>query len=287
MNKYNIFVDLSADMTIDFAMENDICFIPMEYSLGADFRTANYLESDEDLIAFYNSQRNGDLTKTTQITPFFYEEFFKEYLDKEINILYLTLSSGLSKTYESALLAKNNLLEEYPNAKIEIVDSLAATGGIGILTEKAVEFRNEGLIIEEASLKLCELTKRIRHWFLVSDLNYLKRGGRVSATTAFIGTALKITPILEINKEGKLDTIAKKRGVKMAANQLVEYYKQYHDENENSVYICHGDNPEIALYVKEKLLEYNPNLDIKISYLSPIIGAHTGPGMVSICTLGK
>lgn len=287
MNDYKIFVDLSADMTIDFAKKNDIQFIPMQYSLGNDFRTATFLEEDEDLVKFYNSQRGGDFTKTTQITPFYYEEFFTPYLEKGIDILYFTLSSGLSKTYESALLAKANLLEAFPNAKIEVIDSLAATGGLGILAEYAVNYKNALMPIEEASKELNLLTKKLKHWFLVPDLNYLKRGGRVSAATAFVGTALKITPILEINKEGKLDTIAKKRGMKLAANQLIDYYTELHDESCNSVYICHGDNLEIATYIKEKLLELNPNLDIKITFLNPIIGAHTGPGMVVICTIGK
>lgn len=287
MNNYMIFVDLSADMTREFAKNNNIGFIPMQYSLGNDYKTATSLESDEDLKKFYDSQRGGDLTKTTQITPFFYQEFFKEYLDKSIDILYFTLSSGLSKTYESALLARTNLLEKYPNAKIEVIDSLAATGGLGVLAQKAVDNMNKGLDIEKNASEMREYVKRINHWFLVPDLQYLKRGGRVSSTAAFVGSALKIVPILEINKVGKLDTIAKRRGIKLAIAYLVEKFIALHDEKEKCVYVCHADNIEVATSIKEKILAYDKSLDVRVTMLNPIIGAHTGPGMCIICCIGK
>lgn len=287
MNNYMIFVDLSADMTIEFAKKNNIGFVPMQYSLGEDYKTATSLESDEDLKKFYDSQRGGDLTKTTQITPFFYQEFFKDYLDKGIDILYFTLSSGLSKTYESALLARTTLLKEYPNAKIEVIDSLAATGGLGVLAQKAVDNMNNGFDIEKNALSMREYVKKINHWFLVPDLQYLKRGGRVSSTSAFVGSALKIVPILEINKIGKLDTIAKKRGIKLAAAYLVEKFINLHDENEKCVYVCHADNIQVAKTIKDKLLDYDNSLDVRITMLNPIIGAHTGPGMCAICCFGK
>ncbi|MGM9971501.1 MAG: DegV family protein [Anaeroplasmataceae bacterium] len=174
MNDYQIFVDLSADVNVSFAKENNIGLIPMQYSLGDDFRTASYLESDEVLKAFYDSQRKGDFTKTTQITPYVYEEFFKPYCQKGIDILYMTLSSGLSKTYESALLAASNLHDEYPNVKISIIDSLSATGGLGVLCDLAVRNKNNGMNLEDNTQSIIGATHRIKHWFLVEDLNYLK-----------------------------------------------------------------------------------------------------------------
>lgn len=287
MSNYQIFIDLSGDIDVNFAKENNIGLIPMQYSLGDDFRTAEYVESDEVLKKFYDSQRNGDLTKTTQITPYLYEEFFKPLCEKGISILYIPLSKGLSKTYESALLAKTTIEEEYPNVKVAVVESLAATGGIGVLAQKAVENQNNGMSLEENFNDINNKMKTIRHWFLVEDLKYLKRGGRISATTAILGTALKIKPILEVNNEGKLDTIAKMHGSKKAALYLVDKFKETRDENEKCVYISHADNLELANFVKEKLLEIDNALDIKVCMLSPIIGAHTGPGMTAICHFAK
>lgn len=287
MKDYQIFVDLSADVFIDVAKENNIGFVPMQYSLGEEFRTSKYIETDETLKLFYNSQRNGDLTKTTQVTPFAYEEFFTPYCEKGINILYFPLSSGLSKTYESALLAKNALEEKFPNIKIEVVDSLAATGGIGVIVDKAIKNKNSGMTLEENANVMKEYIKRIKHWLFVEDLKYLKRGGRVSAATAFIGTALKIKPIIKVNEVGKLDTIAKKHGSKQAALYIIDLFEQTRDENEKCVYIAHADNIEMANFIKDKLLSKYPDLEIYTIMLSPIIGAHTGPDMCAICHFGK
>lgn len=287
MKNYQIIIDLSADIKIEYAKDNDIALIPMQYSLGEEFKTAKYLESDEVLKEFYDSQRKGDFTKTTQITPFIYEEFFRPYLEKEIDIIYLPLSSGLSKTYESALIAKNNLKEEFPNSKIFIVDSLSATGGIGLLATLAVNNRNNGMIIEDNAKCLEELTHKMNLWLMVEDLNYLKRGGRVSATSAFVGSLLGIKPILRVNEKGKLDTVAKMHGRKKAAMYLVNKFIETRDESVKDVFVCHADNIEYANYIKDKLLEFDKTLNITICMLSPIIGAHTGPGMCCVCYIGK
>ena len=287
MNKYKVYVDLSADIELEFAKNNDIGFIPMQYSLGDDFRTSSFVETDEVLKAFYDSQRKGDLTKTTQITPFAYEELLSPVLESGVSVLYLPLSSGLSQTYNSALLAKRNLKEKYPNVDLVVVDSLAATGGLGVLASKAIENQKNGMSLEENAKVMTEYVKRIKHWFSVEDLMYLKRGGRISGATAILGSALKIKPILTINEEGKLDTIAKKHGTKQAISYLVDRFFETRDENEKCVYICHADCIENANMLKEKVLEKDSALEIHICMLSPIIGAHTGPGMCAICHFGK
>ena len=204
-----------------------------------------------------------------------------------INILYFTLSSGLSNTYNSALIAKDELQDSYPNFKLEVVDSLAATGGIGVLASIAVKNLKDGMTIEENASIMREATKKVKHWFYVDDLSYLKRGGRVSASTAFVANTLNIKPILRIDEKGALETIAKKIGTKKSQSYLLEKFFETYDSSYKTVYINHAACIENALYIKEKILERDNTLNVVIRSLCPIIGAHTGPNMLAICHMGK
>lgn len=286
--EYLIFADVSADIDEKYGKAHDIHYIPMEYSLGADMRTCEGVENVEVMKAFYDGQRNGDFTKTSQISPYMYKEYLTPYFQKGYSVLYLCLSSGLSSTYQSALMAKNELEEEFPGLLFMPVDTLAATGGMGVLAERAIRNKESGMSIEDNYANLVEATKNIRHWFMVEDLMYLKRGGRVSAATAVVGSALNIKPVLKIDENGKLITIAKKRGAKAAMNELLELFKNTYDSSTDDViYIAHADAPVMAMEFKEKLQEIAPNATIRVGYLSPIIGAHTGPGMMAVCHIGK
>ncbi len=287
MEKYIICIDASADIDEEVFEKEDIKFIPMEYSFNNEMRTSKGIEDAKLLKDFYDGQRNGDLTKTSQITPFMYEEFFETYLKEGYSILYLALSSGFS-TYSSSLIAINSLKEKYNDLDILSVDSLSATGGLGILTERATRNKNKGMSINENYEDLIKATHRIKHWFLVQDLNYLKRGGRVSSTTAFVGSMLNIKPILKIDEIGKLVTIAKKRGTKGASLELLKLFENSFDENmEDVIYIIDADEKSIADSLVTHIKTKYPSLTIRRKTLCPIIGAHTGPGMVAICHMGK
>lgn len=288
MNKYVIMMDVSGDVCPETLKKWDLKFIPMQYSLGEEMRTSYGPEDSEVLKRFYDGQRTGDLTKTSQITPFQYEEYFEPYLKEGYSVLYLCLSSGLSSTFSAACLAKDSLKEKYPDLDVFPVDSLAATGGMGVLIEEALKNRELGLNVEENYNQIISLVPRIKNWFLVQDLNYLKRGGRISSTTAIFGTMLNIKPILKIDEKGKLTTIGKKRGNKMAVNELVELFSTHYDSTASKiVYICNADCPDLGDLLAEKLLEKYPDLEIKQATLSPIIGAHTGPGMLILSHIGK
>ncbi|MDE6407042.1 MAG: DegV family protein [Anaeroplasmataceae bacterium] len=288
MSKYVILMDVSGDIEQASVDKWDLKFIPMQYSLGEEMRTSNGPEPEDVLKLFYDGQRNGDLTKTSQITPFQYEEYFEPYLKDGYSVLYLCLSSGLSSTYSAACLAKESLKEKYPELDVYPIDTLAATGGMGVLAEIALRNREKGLSIEENRDDLLSLIPRQRNWFLVQDLKYLKRGGRISATTAVFGTMLNIKPILKIDDQGKLTTIAKKRGNKMAVQALIDYFKEYYDPTAPSiVYICNADCKDLGDLLAEKILKEFPNIEIKQTTLSPIIGAHTGPGMLILSHVGK
>ncbi len=282
-NNYVICMDASGDIIREVAEENGIAFVPMEYSLGEEMRTSRGCEEEAILKRFYDGQRGGDLTRTSQIPSFIYEEYFKDFLKEGMSVLYFCLSSGLSSTYESALLAAENLKEQYPEAVLLPVDTLAATGGIGILAERAIENRRKGMSLGENYEDMKAFVPHLRHYFMVQDLMYLKRGGRVSAATAIVGSALNIKPILKIDENGKLVTVDKKRGNKTAMASLFAFFKEhYYPEVCNTIYICDADTPELADSLAGKVREAAPEVIITRTMLSPIIGAHTGPGMLSM-----
>ena len=287
MNDYKIFIDLSCDIDGEYVNDNNIGFVPMQYQIGEETKISTFVESDEVMKVFYKAMKDGLITSTSQITPFKYVEYFTPFCEKNIDILYLPLSSGLSQTYTSAKMAKEELLKKYPNAKIEIPDTLSATAGISLLAHLAVDNKNNGMTIEENAKIIEDAVKKLKATFLVENLTYLKRGGRIKASTAFIAGALNIKPVLIINKEGKLETIAKKHGIKKAASYIVDTFNEEWDGEHKLVYISHADAIDTANYIKDKLLEQHNDLTIKIIMISPIIGAHVGPGMCALCNFIK
>lgn len=285
---YVIFSDISADVPAGYAKENDIRFISMRYSLGDEDRVCEGIETEEILKRFYDGQRNGDLTRTSQISPQIYMDVFAPVFEEGKDILYLALSSGLSSTYQSSCLAAGQLKEQFPEREIVCVDSLAATGGMGLLLEAAVQNRKEGMALSENGKWLEENRLHVCHWFMVEDLMYLKRGGRVSAATAVVGSALNIRPVLKIEEDGTLKNFAKARGTKRALNSLVDYYEAASDKKPGErIYILHADSRENAEYLEEKVKQINPQCSVTKMMLSPIIGAHTGPGMCAVVHFGR
>ncbi len=285
---YTIFSDISADIPASYAKENDIRFIAMQYTLGDEDRVCTGIEEEEVLKRFYDGQRGGDMTRTSQISPQIYMDIFAPVLESGEDILYLSLSSGLSSTYQSSCLAAEQLKERFPDRKIVCVDSLAATGGMGLLLEKAVLNRARGMSVTESGRWLEENRQRVCHWFMVEDLMYLKRGGRVSAATAVVGAALNIKPILKIEEDGTLKNFAKTRGVKRALEALLEHYEAASEkEEEERIYVLHADAPENADYLEERVKQINPRCNVTKMMLSPIIGAHTGPGMCAVVHFGE
>ena len=284
---YLIVMDASADIDSKVFIEEDIRFIPMKYSINEEMRESKGIESEELLKSFYDSQRSGELTKTTQITPYQYINFFSKLLNEGYSILYLSLSSGLSSTYQSAMLAASELNDEHKDEKVYVVDSLGATGGIGVLLELACKYRKEGKSIEENCALLNNAKLKLHHFFMVQDLMYLKRGGRVSGATAVVGTVLGIRPILKIDENGKLVNFAKRRGNKLALEELAKLFNENYELNDSPIYIVDGDAKELGDFLASEIKKLIPEAVVKRNMLSPIIGAHTGPGLVAVCFIGK
>lgn len=285
---YEIVSDVSLDIDRTFAREHDVRYVTMEYMLGEESFQCSEPESDDMMHHYYEKLRQKIPTHTSQIVPNMYIEAFTPYVKEKKPLIYLSLSSGLSNTYESALMAVSLLKDEYEDVQIEVVDSLGATGGMGLLVESAVANREAGMGFEENAQWLREHAANVNYWFKVEDLMYLMRGGRVSAATAVIGTALNIKPILTINEEGKLDTIDKKRGNKQAYKSMLERFESnFRPDISKVVYISCADCIKDAEAMKASLLELHPDLTIRITMLSPIIGAHTGPDMLALIYYGE
>lgn len=277
---YTILIDASADLAPGFALREDIHVIPMGYMLGEEAYTYACEDDGSAMIRLYNGQRQGLATSTTQISPQNYLDAFLPYARRGEPVLYLSLSGGLSGTYASSLVAAQEIMEDYPQAKIRCVDSRAATVGIGMLAELAAANRASGMTLEENAAWLEENRLRIMHWFMVEDLVFLKRGGRISPATAVVGTALNIKPILKIAGDGTLTNFAKVRGSRAARKRLAEFYRETGIGGDGDrIFIVHADNPTGAEELKSDLLEINPRANISVSLLGPVIGCHVGPGM--------
>lgn len=287
MKDYIIITDSSCDLTPSLAAETQIEVIPLHLTMeGSEYR--NFLDGSEiDPKAFYNKLRTGSNATTSAVNPDVFNSVFEEKLKEGKDIIYLGFSSGLSSTFHASTIAAEELKEKYPDSRIYCVDTLAASMGQGLLVYLAAEKKKAGATIEEVrdfveqnKLKLC-------HWFTVDDLNHLKRGGRVSATTALVGTMLNIKPILHVDDEGHLINVGKVRGRKASIESLFTHMKESAiNPSEQTVFISHGDCEEDALTLKKMVeKEFSPKR-IEINFVGPVIGAHSGPGTLALFFLG-
>ena len=285
MCDYAIFVDASADIDPRL-MKEDIGVVAMSYTLGDEARSCAGMEDAEILKHFYDGQRMGDLIHTSQVSPQQYLDAFEPVLATGRDILYISLSGGLTNSHDSVRCACQELGERYSNTRVIAVDSISATGGIGLLVERATQNREAGMTIVENAADIEALKHRVCHIFMVEDLMYLKRGGRVSAATAVVGTALGIKPILVIDEAGSLRIVGKQRGSKRAISDMLSRCLRSRDTETHRINIVHADAPWLAARLSEETMKLLADAEITTGMLSPIIGAHTGPGMAAIIYFG-
>lgn len=246
------------------------------------------IEKDLTIKQFYDYMRGGQVAKTTAINPDTFLNVFREELKNGNDVFYIAFSSGLSTTYNSANIAKSELAEEFPERKIIIVDSLAASAGQGLFVYLVANKINECKTIEELESYAENLKLNICHWFTVDDLVYLKRGGRVSPAVAFVGGVLGIKPILHVDNEGHLINVSKRRGRKAAISALAEKFEETAKDIKNgTVFISHGDCIEDAQTLA-KIIKSKYNVEVKvITDIGPVIGAHSGPGTLALFFVGN
>ena len=249
----------------------------------------NYLDGREiGFKEFYDYMRAGKLGSTSAVSVGQFEDAMRHVLAEGKDILYIGFSSGLSTTYQSAAIAAESLREEFPDAEIRTVDSLCASMGQGLLIWLCAQQKKAGKTLAEVYDYCVETRLHLCHWFTVNDLNHLKRGGRVSATTALVGTMLSIKPVLHVDDEGHLINVGKARGRKASLLALVdEMEKSAIDPAEQTIFLSHGDCLEDAEFVAAEIKKRFGTETFHINYVGPVIGNHTGAGVVTLFFLGN
>ena len=284
---FQIITDSSCDLPQTLADELGLLVLPLHVTIDGQ-QMLNYLDGREiGFPEFYDCVRAGKSISTSAVNPGEFAAAMGQTLRAGLDVLFIGFSSGLSTTYQSGVIAAEELREQYPDRTILTFDSLCASLGQGLLLYLAAKKQQAGASLQEVYDYVTELRPHLCHWFTVDDLMYLKRGGRISAATAVAGTVLQIKPVMHMDNDGHLAPVTKAKGRKAAltalANKVVETGI---DPASQTVFICHGDCEADAQFVAQKLREKCPVQDIVIGYVGPVIGAHTGPGVVSIFFVG-
>ena len=282
-----LLIDSCTDLPRSYVDKNEIPFV----SLVCNFKDQEYKDDFGKSISyrdFFDAVRNGEMPSTAQVNVYEYTEIFKKYAAEGKSVVYLGFSSALSGSLSSAYIARDTVMEEFKDADITIVDSKSASLGEGLLAYYANEMLKAGASKDEVVSWLETNKLKVNHWFTVDDLGHLKRGGRLSGTAAFLGTLLDIKPVLKVDDEGRLIPISKVKGRKKSIKTLFEMLQENITAPEEQVIaISHGDCIEDAEYLKEMILkEYNVK-DVIINHVGPVIGAHTGPGVVALFFMGE
>ena len=282
---YQIITDSCCDFPTPMYETLGLSFVP----LSVEFRgETNDDRNDDSLKEMYDGLRSGQAAKTSAVNPNRWGEVIEPALSAGQDVLVLAFSSGLSTTYQSAVIAAEELGEKYPERTIRVVDTLCASMGQGLLVWYACKKRDEGLSLDALYSWVMENRLHLCHWFTVDDLMYLKRGGRISAATALVGTMLQIKPLLHVDDEGHLISMSKARGRKAAIDALVRKAQELGAGYDNStMFISHGDCREDAEYLAQQLKEKCGVKEVVISYVGAVIGSHSGPGTLALFFLGS
>ncbi|SFC46796.1 DegV family protein [Streptococcus equinus] len=281
---FKLLTDSTADLDENWATAHDVEILGLTIQLdGEIYETVgpNRLTSEKLL----ESMKNGGKPTTSQVNVGQFEESFRRHAQNGDAVLYLAFSSVLSGTYQSSMIARDLVLEDFPDATIEIVDTLAAAGGEGYLSVLAAAARDEGKTLEETKAMIIDILPRLRTYFLVDDLYHLMRGGRLSKTSAIMGSLANIKPLLWLDATGKLVPLAKIRGRKKALKEVVAQATE--SLAHRTAVVAYANDVEGAETLKKSLLEHEDIDNVLIMPLGPVISAHVGPGTLAVFTIGK
>jgi DegV family protein with EDD domain len=283
---YIFMTDASCDLTPQQANEIGVEVLPMEFEMEGKsylhYTDARMMSLDE----FYSKLKSGIISKTTQINYNSFLTAFENYLKAGKDVIYTGISGGLSGTYNTCLIAVKELQEKYPDRKIFAIDSLCDSAGLGFLVYLAGKKYAEGATIDELAQYIEKTRTKVCHWFVVDDLDQLKRGGRISAVTATFGKALQIKPLIGVKEDGALYNAAKVRGKSNIIPTLVKHLETEATDLKNSlVFVAHADNKEGALELQKAIK--GKCKEVQICDIGPVIGTHVGSGMLAILFLGE
>lgn len=283
MHPFALITDSTIDENTSYFTENDIRCAPLSFTING--RT---IEEDCGMTVsfpqFYDLLREGKMSTTSQARPDTFVQLFREALESGQDVLYIGFSSGLSGTFHAGCMARDELAPQFPDRKIFCVDSLSATGGEYLLVDKAREMRDSGCSAEVTATAIEEMRLHVIHLVTVDDLAHLHRGGRLSKTSAVVGSLLGIKPLIWVNNEGKLDVCGKVRGRQKAIAHLAERTLNELSDKNQTVRIAHGDCPEDAQALAALLQKGGVDTDIR--YIGTVIGSHTGPGVLATFFFG-
>ena len=283
---FSIITDTSANLPTPLLRENCIGVLPFCYTINGNEQSCLDTQAFDGSF-FYNAMRGGISVSTSQINPQTYIDCFQPILAAGQDVLFVSMSSGISGSYHSAQMAMAELRESYPDRQVRLVDTLGASLGEGILVLKAIEYRNAGMSLADTAKQLLALRHRMCQIFTVDDLMFLKKTGRVSGAVALVGTMLQIKPLLKGNEKGQIVTYAKARGRRKAIEALAKRYdEQVVDAGKQIVGIAHADCDRDAAYLAELLRRNHPPRQIMTVMYEPVTGSHVGPGTLALFFLG-
>ena len=286
MSEYIIFTDSCCDIKPELLQQWGVPYANMTFSFDGEDK--EYIGTDISNHDFYDRMRQGAHARTAAINADTFARAFTPILEEGKDILYVAFSSGLSTTVNSAHMAADDLKESYPDRKIVIVDTLAASAGGGLMVYMAIAKKNQGATIEENAAYMESLVPQHCIWFTVDDLEYLKRGGRVSPLVAFAGGVLGIKPILQMDEEGHLVKVSTARGRKKAIEALAEKYAELSYEEKNTpIFISHAEAENDAKQLADILMQRHGAEVTLITEIGPVIGSHAGPGTIALFFIGK
>lgn len=284
MNQYVIFTDSACDIKPELLQQWGVPFANMTFSFEGE--AGEYINSDIPLPEFYERMRKGANPKTAAINADSFMREFEPILREGKDILYIAFSSGLSTTVNSAHMAADELSQQYPERKIIIVDTLAASAGGGLMVYMAVEKKKTGASLEENAAYIESLIPHHCIWFTVDDLEYLKRGGRVSPTVAFVGSLLGIKPVLQMDSEGHLIKVSTARGRKKSIEAMADKFGELAYNKGDPIFISHAECLDEAQLLADMIKERYGAETTLITDIGPIIGAHSGPGTIALFFIG-
>jgi DegV family protein with EDD domain len=285
---YKIFTDATADFSADMLRRYPLVeIIPMEVTVGGENFQYGGKGGNLTVKRFYAMQREGKFASTSQINPVTYYDYFEPVLKEGFDILYLCFSSTLSNCFNNARMCMDALWQKYPERKMFCVDTLTASVGESLLVGEAAKKQLEGWCIEELAAWSDQTKLKVCNWFMVDNFDHLKYGGRVSSITAMAGGLLNIKPLLHMNAKGELVVVQKCRGRRKAVSEKIKQMKEgWLPEISPSVIVGHGDDEEAAMMLKDAVIENFPKAEVNVAQIGPVIGAHTGPGMLALIYFG-
>lgn len=288
MEQFILMTDSSCDFTLEKAQQLQVEVLPLTFLIKGKEYENDLEEKEISIPEVYRQLRSGEIIKTAQVTPERFIVAFEKHLKEGKDILYIGFSSALSGTFQSSVIAKEALKEKYPDRKIYCVDSLSASLGQGLLVNYIALKKQSGATIEACCQEAETLKFKVNHLFTVDDLNFLKRGGRLSASKAFLGSLFSLKPIMHMPDNGKLVPIGKILGRRHSLKNLVQRMVETAiNLNDQSIYISHGDCQADVDYVISLIREVANPKEIFVNYVGPVIGSHSGPGTLAIFFLAE